>query len=42
MAHLGNPGQNPESHKTVVCVRACVHGITQGKAVQVEAAMITS
>ena len=23
-AHLGNPGQNPESHKTAVCV--CVSG----------------
>jgi len=25
-AHLGCPGQNPESRKMVVCVCACVHG----------------
>jgi len=24
-AHPGCPGQNPRSHETVVCVRACVH-----------------
>jgi len=25
LAHLHCPGQNPESHKMVVCVHACVH-----------------